>query len=41
MGGPNAPLALAEGAETSVRLATIGEDGPTGGYFYMDEALPW
>jgi NAD(P)-dependent dehydrogenase (short-subunit alcohol dehydrogenase family) len=41
MGGPKAPLALAEGAKTSVRLATLGEDGPTGGYFYMDEALPW
>jgi NAD(P)-dependent dehydrogenase (short-subunit alcohol dehydrogenase family) len=41
MGGPKAPLALADGAKTSVRLATLGEDGPTGGYFYMDETLPW
>jgi NAD(P)-dependent dehydrogenase (short-subunit alcohol dehydrogenase family) len=41
MGGPKAPLALAEGAKTSVRLATLAEDGPTGGYFYMGEELPW
>ncbi len=41
MGGPKAPLALADGAKTSVRLATLGDAGPTGGYFYMDETLPW
>jgi NAD(P)-dependent dehydrogenase (short-subunit alcohol dehydrogenase family) len=41
MGGELAPLDLVEGARTSVRLATLGEDGPTGGYFHMDLALPW
>jgi NAD(P)-dependent dehydrogenase (short-subunit alcohol dehydrogenase family) len=41
MGGQQAPLDLVEGARTSVRLATLGDDGPTGGYFHMDLALPW
>ncbi len=41
MGGPRAPLGLVDGAMTSVRLATLPDDGPTGGYFHMDEALPW
>ena len=41
MGGPNAPLAPAEGAKTSVWLATLPDDGPTGGYFHMQEQLPW
>jgi hypothetical protein len=34
-------ISVPEGAKTSVRLALIGEDGPTAGFFYMDEALPW
>jgi NAD(P)-dependent dehydrogenase (short-subunit alcohol dehydrogenase family) len=41
MGGQNADLELADGAKTSVRLAMLSEDGPTGGYFYLDEVLPW
>ena len=41
MGGQNAHLELVDGAKTSVRLATLGEDGPTGGYFYMDDVLAW
>ena len=41
MGGPNAPLDLSEGGETSVRLATLGKDGPTGGFFHLDQRLPW
>jgi NAD(P)-dependent dehydrogenase (short-subunit alcohol dehydrogenase family) len=31
----------ADGARTSVRLALIDPSGPTGGYFYLDQALPW
>ena len=34
-------LEVADGARTSVRLALIDDDGPNGGYFYLDEALPW
>jgi NAD(P)-dependent dehydrogenase (short-subunit alcohol dehydrogenase family) len=41
MGGSAATVELAEAAETQVRLATLGEDGPTGGYFHNEDALPW
>jgi NAD(P)-dependent dehydrogenase (short-subunit alcohol dehydrogenase family) len=32
---------VADGARTSVRLALIADDGPSGGYFYRDQTLPW
>jgi NAD(P)-dependent dehydrogenase (short-subunit alcohol dehydrogenase family) len=38
---PNGDLTLEEGAKTSVELATIGADGPNGGYFHLGETLPW
>lgn len=41
MGGAGAVMELVDGAKTSVQLATLAEDGPTGGYFHMGEALPW
>lgn len=41
MGGPNAMLELGEGGKTSARLATLPGDGPTGGFFHLDRALPW
>jgi NAD(P)-dependent dehydrogenase (short-subunit alcohol dehydrogenase family) len=41
MGGEAAPLEVKEGARTSVWLATLPDDGPTGGYFHLGEALPW
>jgi NAD(P)-dependent dehydrogenase (short-subunit alcohol dehydrogenase family) len=41
LGGENAPMELEDGAKTSVWLATLPEDGPTGGYFHMQERLPW
>jgi NAD(P)-dependent dehydrogenase (short-subunit alcohol dehydrogenase family) len=41
MGGPAAPMALSEGGKTSVELATLPDDGPTGGYFHLGEPLPW
>ena len=34
-------LEIADGARTSVRLALVGEDGPNGGFFYFEDALPW
>ena len=37
----NGELSVPEGARTSVRLALIDNDGPTGGYFYLDQVLPW
>jgi NAD(P)-dependent dehydrogenase (short-subunit alcohol dehydrogenase family) len=41
MGGEGADLDVSEGGKTSAWLATLPEDGPTGGYFHMGEALPW
>ena len=41
MGGRNAPMDIADGSKTSVQLATLGADGPTGGFFHLGEALPW
>ncbi|MBS0200319.1 MAG: SDR family oxidoreductase [Proteobacteria bacterium] len=37
----NGELSVPEGARTSVQLALIGNDGPTGGYYYFDQVLPW
>lgn len=41
MGGEGATMELVEGAKTGVALATIGEDGPNGGYLHMGQPLPW
>jgi NAD(P)-dependent dehydrogenase (short-subunit alcohol dehydrogenase family) len=41
MGGPAAPMKLSEGGKTSVQLATLPDDGPTGGFFHLGDALPW
>ncbi|MCF2443773.1 SDR family oxidoreductase [Dyadobacter sp. CY345] len=41
LGGSSAPLSPEDGAESSVRLATIPSDGPTGGFFYLDDIIPW
>jgi NAD(P)-dependent dehydrogenase (short-subunit alcohol dehydrogenase family) len=41
MGGPQAPMELSDGAKTSIALATLPEDGPSGGYFHLGKALPW
>jgi NAD(P)-dependent dehydrogenase (short-subunit alcohol dehydrogenase family) len=41
MGGQEAPLEIPAGAKTSVILATLPDDGPTGGYFFLGDTLPW
>lgn len=41
MGGPDAPVALVDGARTSVALATLGPDGPSGSFIHLGEVLPW
>jgi len=41
MGGSAAPMTLSEGGRTSVQLAMLPADGPTGGYFHLGEPLPW
>ncbi|WP_431103046.1 SDR family oxidoreductase [Roseateles noduli] len=41
MGGKLAPMQVEDGAKTSVQLATLPADGPSGGFFHLGEALPW
>jgi NAD(P)-dependent dehydrogenase (short-subunit alcohol dehydrogenase family) len=41
MGGPQAPMELSDGSKTAVALATLPENGPSGGYFHMGKPLPW
>ena len=41
MGGDCAPMELVDGAKTSVELALLGEDGPSGAYLHMGKPLPW
>jgi len=41
MGGPSAPRSVEEGADTAVWLATLPDDGPTGGFFRDREPIPW
>lgn len=41
MGGAGAYREIDEGADTPVWLATLPDDGPTGGFFRNREPLPW
>ncbi len=41
MGGPHATRGVAEGAETAVWLATLPDDGPSGGFFRDRQPIPW
>jgi NAD(P)-dependent dehydrogenase (short-subunit alcohol dehydrogenase family) len=41
MGGSGAPRSVEEGADTAVWLATLPEDGPTGGFFRNRKPIPW
>ncbi|MDD9271637.1 SDR family oxidoreductase [Paenibacillus sp. GCM10023248] len=41
IGGKFAQLNSSEGSRTSVMLATLPEDGPTGKFYHLDEELPW
>jgi NAD(P)-dependent dehydrogenase (short-subunit alcohol dehydrogenase family) len=41
MGTDAAPMNVVDGAKTSVWLATLPESGPTGGFFHMQDTLPW
>ena len=41
MGGEGAPMEIPDGAKTSVAMATIGQDGPNGGFVHMGETVPW
>ena len=41
MGSDAAPMDVVQGAKTEVMLATLPDDGPTGGYFHLGKTLPW
>lgn len=41
MGGTSAPLSPAEGAETIIWLATLPNDGPSGGFFNQKKHKKW
>lgn len=41
MGGDIAPMSVKVGAKTSVDLATLDDDGPTGKYIHLGKELPW
>ncbi|HEV2718445.1 MAG TPA: SDR family oxidoreductase [Thermoanaerobaculia bacterium] len=41
MGGSAAPRNVSEGADTIVWLATLPDDGPTGGFFHDRQRIAW
>jgi NAD(P)-dependent dehydrogenase (short-subunit alcohol dehydrogenase family) len=41
LGGTGAPMSPVDGAKTEVQLATLPEDGPTGGFFHESQAIAW
>ncbi|WP_263379156.1 SDR family oxidoreductase [Granulicella paludicola] len=41
LGGDAAPMNVVDGAKTEVELATLGEDGPTGGFFHNGKEIAW
>jgi len=41
LGGAHAPMEVADSWKTSVRLSTLDEHGPSGGFFHEADALPW
>lgn len=41
MGGADADRSVEEGADTAVWLATLDNDGPTGGFFKDRKPIPW
>jgi NAD(P)-dependent dehydrogenase (short-subunit alcohol dehydrogenase family) len=41
LGGDGAPMNTADGAKTEVQLATLADDGPTGGFFHLGKEIAW
>ncbi len=41
MGGPDAPTEVSEGGKSTLRLATLPDDGPTGRFFRVEQEFPW
>jgi NAD(P)-dependent dehydrogenase (short-subunit alcohol dehydrogenase family) len=41
LGSDAAPLQPSQGAQSSVKAALLGEGGPSGTFFHLDQAVPW
>lgn len=41
LGGPNAPMEVSESYKTSLKLATLDNNGPTGCLYHLDDTIPW
>lgn len=41
IGGSAAPMSVVDGAKTTIQLATLPEDGPTGGFFHLGKEIAW
>lgn len=41
MGGDSAPKSVEDGADSAVWLATLPDDGPSGGFFRDRKPIPW
>jgi NAD(P)-dependent dehydrogenase (short-subunit alcohol dehydrogenase family) len=41
MGGPNALMSAEKGVKTVIQLATLDENGPSGGFFHVGKSLNW
>lgn len=41
MGTDAAPMGVEDGAKTSVALATLPDDGPSGAFIHLGKPLPW
>jgi len=41
MGGEGAMMEIEDGAKTSVSLATVADNGPSGAFLHQGESLPW
>jgi len=41
MGGPGAPRTVQQGADTAIWLATLPDDGPSGGFFRERKPIAW
>ncbi len=41
MGTDAAPMEIPDGAKTSVALALLGADGPSGSFIHLGQQLPW
>jgi len=41
MGGDQAPRSVEQGADTAIWLATLPDNGPSGGFFFERALIPW